>query len=66
MPHYVVNKQPQPNSGDHEVHRTDTCTRLPLLHNQEALGWHPGCASGSCSRQGEGVPHRQWLLLLLE
>lgn len=44
MPHYIVNTNTQP-SGDHELHRTDTCTRLPLLRHEEALGWHHGCAS---------------------
>lgn len=42
MPEYCVNRQAQ-NNGDHEVHRLDTCTRLPLPHNRLALGKHSSC-----------------------
>lgn len=53
MPQYIVNTNAQPN-GDHEVHRTDTCTRLPLPRHQEALGWHHGCASAVAAAKGKG------------
>lgn len=53
MPHYIVNTNSQPN-GDHEVHRTDNCTRLPLPHYQEALGWHQGCASAVAAAKAKG------------
>lgn len=42
MPHYIVNRNAQPN-GDHEVHRVDICTRLPNTENQMALGWYESC-----------------------
>lgn len=42
MPTYIVNKNAQPN-GDHEVHRTDTCTRLPEPANRVPLGNHATC-----------------------
>lgn len=47
MPHYIVNKNAQFNSGDHEVHLTprSSCTgpRYPLPENQVSLGSHPTC-----------------------
>lgn len=42
MANYVVNKNSQPN-GDHEVHRVDTCTRLPDLQNRISLGDFTSC-----------------------
>jgi hypothetical protein len=53
MPNYVVNKNAQPN-GDHEVHRTDTCTRLPEPRNQDPLGWHHGCAPAVGAAKAKG------------
>lgn len=44
MPNYVVNTNPQTN-GDHEVHDTATCTRLPQPQHQLTLGWHASCLS---------------------
>ena len=43
MPNYCVNTNPQPN-GDHEVHDTSTCVRLPLPANQLGLGFHLDCS----------------------
>lgn len=53
MPHYIVDRNAQ-SSGDHEVHRTDTCTRLPFEENQIQLGWFEGCqpAVDTAKRQG--------------
>lgn len=46
MPSYCVNKNAQPDSGDHEVHDLDSTKGcLPSLSNQIPLGWHPDCAS---------------------
>ena len=42
MPHFIVNRDPQQN-GIHEVHRTDTCARLPNKEGQMALGWYESC-----------------------
>lgn len=44
MPYYCVNMNAQPN-GDHEVHDTGTCTRLPFPSNQLNLGFHTNCFS---------------------
>jgi hypothetical protein len=44
VPYYCVNTNPQPN-GDHEVHDTGTCSRLPLPLNRLDLGFHLGCHS---------------------
>jgi len=46
MPNYCVNKQAQAN-GDHEVHdlTPGVCNRLPLVSNQQALGYHVSCQS---------------------
>jgi len=46
MPSYCVNKNAQPESGDHEVHdlaSTQNC--LPAVENQLGLGYHPDCDS---------------------
>lgn len=46
MPNYIVNKNAQSGSNDHEVHRLDTQYNcLPLSQNRVDLGWHAGCAS---------------------
>lgn len=46
MANYCVNSNPQPSSGDHEVHILDgTCTRLPNPENRVALGDHLNCQS---------------------
>jgi len=45
MPIYVVNKNAQPNSRDHEVHdlaSTKDC--LPIAANQLRLGYFGNCA----------------------
>jgi hypothetical protein len=42
MPYYCVNTNAQAN-GDHEVHNTGTCTRLPKPEHQLALGYHETC-----------------------
>ena len=44
MPNYCVNKNAQPQSGDHEVHDVDIerpC--LPAASNRIPLGWHANC-----------------------
>lgn len=44
MPHFIVNKNAQPNSGDHEVHnKTAGCTQMPDAANQKDLGYHDSC-----------------------
>lgn len=48
MTNYIVNKNAQVISGDHEVHVTprSSCTSpsYPLPENQVSLGYHPNCA----------------------
>lgn len=43
MPAWIVNTQKQSGSNDHEVHRIDTCTRLPLHQNRKSLGFFNAC-----------------------
>lgn len=46
MPNYILNKNAQPYSGDHEVHdiaSTKGC--LPEPHNRISLDYHPSCYS---------------------
>lgn len=44
MPKYIINKNPQPKNGDHEVHNlTAGCSHLPLPVNQIDLGYHNNC-----------------------
>jgi hypothetical protein len=46
MPHYCVNKNAQPESGDHEVHDlSSTKECLPDPANRLALGFHSSCQS---------------------
>ncbi len=58
MPNYIVNKNAQYNSGDHEVHLTpqSACSspRYPELANREDLGWHSDChgAVAEAKRRG--------------
>ncbi len=42
MPTYYVNKNAQPNSKDHEVHK-EGCTWMPEAHNRQFLGTFPAC-----------------------
>ena len=42
MPVYILNKNAQPGSGDHEVHNT-SCSYVPNVENQIALGAHNNC-----------------------
>ncbi len=44
MSYYCVNTNAQSN-GDHEVHDTGTCNRLPLPQHRLSLGSHPNCQS---------------------
>lgn len=44
MPQYCVNMKTD-KQGDHEVHRLDTCNRLPEPEHRLDLGWHSGCRS---------------------
>lgn len=44
MPQYCVNTKPD-DRGDHEVHRLDSCNRLPDPANRKDLGWHSTCHS---------------------
>jgi hypothetical protein len=64
MPNYV-NRNAQPN-GDHEVHRTDLCTRLPAANNQDPLGIHSGCSSAVAATRARGYRGGEWLCLLFE
>jgi hypothetical protein len=43
MPNWIVNTQAQSASNDHEVHRLDTCIRLPLQAHRKALGNFDTC-----------------------
>lgn len=44
MPQFIVNKNAQANSGDHEVHnKTTGCAYMPLAANQKDLGYHNSC-----------------------
>ena len=44
MPHFIVNRNAQPNSGDHEVHnKTAGCNYMPDPTNQKDLGYHDSC-----------------------
>lgn len=46
MPYYCVNKNAQPQNGDHEVHDTSsTRACLPVPTNRIALGFHSTCSS---------------------
>lgn len=42
MPHSIVDRDAQ-STGDHAVHRSDICTRLPSVEKQMALGWYESC-----------------------
>jgi hypothetical protein len=42
MPDYYVNNNPQPLSGDHEVHESG-CALLALAQNTQYLGNFPSC-----------------------
>lgn len=44
MAQYCVNSHAQSN-GDHEVHRIDTCNRLPNPEHRVALGDHSTCTT---------------------
>lgn len=45
MPNYCVNRQPQPGSGDHEVHDLGTTKGcLPDWANRLELGFHASCS----------------------
>jgi len=53
MPNYCVNKNAQPDSGDHEVHDLSTdkgC--LPSQENRTDLGFHSSC-SGAVEKAKE-------------
>ena len=45
MPYYYVNKNAQPRTLDHEVHRTDEvgCRNPAARYNREDVGWHSSC-----------------------
>jgi hypothetical protein len=47
VPNYIVNKNAQWDTGDHEVHVTprSSCAspRYPESQNQEPLGFHASC-----------------------
>ena len=44
MPYFNVNKNPHPDSGDHEVHEKDAdCGHEPDAANRKDLGWHSDC-----------------------
>lgn len=47
MAKYIINKKPQPKSGDYEVHQTfpSMCSHLPDAHNRIDLGEHLTCQS---------------------
>ncbi len=46
MAHYVVNKNAQPDTGDHEVHNLNVANEcLPDPENRLDLGDHPNCQS---------------------
>lgn len=42
MAQYYVNRNAQPVSGDHEVHREE-CSFMPQLQNRVPLGEHNTC-----------------------
>lgn len=44
MATYIVNRNEQA-TGEHEVHRLDTCNRLPEPANRVPLGEHYSCTS---------------------
>jgi hypothetical protein len=41
---YIVNRNAQSPAGEHEVHRLDTCMRLPDPDNRAPLGEYASCA----------------------
>lgn len=53
MPEYIVSRVAQ-NSGDHLVHRADTCTRLPDPDNRDSLGMHDSCRSAVIAARAKG------------
>ncbi len=56
MPHYIVNRNPQPGSRDHEVHNVSTCIRLPAVENRVSLGEHIHCSTAVVKAQMNGYP----------
>ncbi|MDQ0727132.1 hypothetical protein QFZ21_002132 [Microbacterium sp. W4I20] len=45
MPNYIVNRNAQPGSRDHEVHNADSgCQYMPTWSNQIALGNFSSCS----------------------
>lgn len=62
MATYCINSNPQPDSGDYEVHRTSqpACIRLPLLSNQVNLGEHTNChlAVSYVKQQNPSIAHK--------
>ncbi len=42
MAKYIINSHAQP-TGEHEVHREDICTRLPLAVHRISLGYFATC-----------------------
>lgn len=44
MSQYIINANAQ-RTGEHEVHRVDTCQWLPDPQNRVPLGDHPNCLS---------------------
>ena len=70
MPYYIVNKNAQPNTRDHEVHLTPrtNCSspRYPAPQNRESLGFHSTCHESSSGGKKARLYNGKWLLLLFK
>lgn len=53
MPYYVLNRNAQPTSRDHEVHET-SCNRIDRSFNLEDLGFHATCSGAVSLAKAKG------------
>ena len=69
MPYYIVNKNAQPNTRDHEVHLTPrtNCSspRYPAPQNRESLGFHSTCHEQFWRQKGEAI-QRQMAVITVQ
>jgi len=57
MPNYYVNRNAQPDTGDHEVH-VDGCGHGANLVNQIPLGFYTSCAPAVADARRRFPGHR--------
>lgn len=59
MPSFIINRNPQPKSGEYEVHNTTAgCSYMPKLENQIALGVHADC-HGAVAKAKSDYPNER-------